>query len=119
MREYRESGRRSGRTNWAINAWGQVVAALRDAIQKRQAIADHMSREAARYSTAAAPKPVADMMAAYAKQRGLRMPWTPAELAAADRRHLLIVAKAGPPNFSGPQRRRLKKKINRLMGQPA
>jgi len=85
--------------------------------QTRRVMSEHLSREASRHSHAPAAKTVGETMAVYARQMHLRLIWSQEELAAASPGALMtVVVRGGFPRFTGPQRRRLTKRINRMKG---
>jgi hypothetical protein len=84
--------------------------------QTRRVMSEHLSREASRHSHAPAAKTVGETMAVYARQMHLRLIWSQEELAAASPGALMTVVRGGFPRFTGPQRRRLTKRINRMKG---
>lgn len=107
-------GQQVGKTN-AIAQWAAGIRRMFEWNKTKAAASAHLSREASRYSTSPRPKPVVDMMAVYARQRGLRIPEMLASLSTAAVPTLAAVVYGGV-YFTGPQCRRIKKKLNRLKG---
>lgn len=101
---------------WGVPRWAQQLAQFLDATLVRRRASAHLSREASRFSTHTPAKSVQQMMYHYARQAKL-FGLDPIRLEQASIDQLERIARQGPPRFRPPQRRRLKKKINRMKGR--
>jgi hypothetical protein len=103
---------RQASKSWALANWARQVSDFIVGSRNRRAVTLHMSTEAARHSHAPRPKSVQQMMFHYARQSG-RFGLDPLRLEKASPAQLHHVVDYGPPAFTGPQRRRMRKKLNR------